>query len=1030
MNTFRKYLAVVLVLAAGAVQASAYRCGLWTAKLDASNDWKTKVTSFSKVTGIGPAMGHAYCPGDWNTTNDGAYYDDPISGDHWEWNHQNTTFVYSGLMFLEADRTYIFAKSLDDGARIEIDGTKIIEDGTWNSFPTGSFTPTYTGWYPIEIRVGDGSSGKGPYGGSGWDLTMGLGFNTNGLTTCSAPAEGGWIKLIDDAGMGALFRAPVEESFFELAKISKTDGGYTFRVAAKAAGTATVYCGAEAGSVESTSGWGAQASVDFEGAETKDIFVEWDDSTIPYFTISFFGQDSVSRFGQWFDVTSLVPTPAVEAAIAEVTATSATFDVDLSFPVAVEGAELPEISVVAYYGETAGAITTAEFAYTNDFGSVAAGSHEFTLSDLPSGKLYEVFFAVKTADSDEVWSKKMLVNTAGVYLDVPSSVAENFPAKMSFKVCRPDSVSFNTVTVALDYTGDLDRITALPATVTLPAGVASVAVEFLTVDNDQGDGNGTVTISLLPGSDYMLGTPNSADMVIADDETGARVLTWIGSVDTNWGDARNWDRGAVPTALDTAVIPWADGVARVLTINEDAAVRTLKMTSGDALQVTGTGTLTIGNIDRGDSGWPFGKLSLEVPVYVFPTMGITSVWNTAGAGVDVKAPVRRLTDQLVIRKDGTGDLNFMKESDPAYEEKTNPNWHLAEGKSYINEMSSLGGNVSLGGAGVEAQLILAKDQGGAKMNVEVLDMGKFYADRNCWSESIYSITVREGGWAKFGWMTIARIYLYGGKVDTSGGDFAFSWPGELKSYASDVVATFYPRLAFNWWDNLSITAERGDRPVDLILGGAAGDENAEKRLEKNGNGIVQVTGNYETNRRLWITGGTWLADNATSGAPRAKIFVQNGATFGGVGHQFSTEYNDQVSIEVTGNGSTIAPGSIDAETGAKVYGTLSVGEEGATNGVSFADNTRLLIGFAPKTQYDALAVNGTIDIGKNVTLELTAEDVPQLYGGQFVVASAEGGINGQFANFIPIEGRRCRLFYTETQVVVEVASKGLFLYVR
>ena len=237
-------------------------------------------------------------------------------------------------------------------------------------------------------------------------------------------------------------------------------------------------------------------------------------------------------------------------------------------------------------------------------------------------------------------------------------------------------------------------------------------------------------------------------------------------------------------------------------------------------------------------------------------------------------------------------------------------------------------------------------------------------------------------------------------------------------------------MTLNWWDDAHIVAERGERPVDLILGAAKGDENKDKIFEKTGDGIVQVTGNYETNRRLWVKGGTWLADNATSGAPRTKIYVQNGATFGGVGHQFSTEYNDQATIEVSGTGSTIAPGSIDAETGAKVYGTLSVGEEGATNGVSFADNTRLLIGFAPKTRYDALAVKGAIDIGKNVTLELTAEDVPRLSGGRFVVATAEGGINGTFANFIPIDGRRCHLSYTETQVVVEVGLKGMITTIR
>ena len=184
-----------------ALKSEAYRIGLWQTKFDLydQNKWDTAECAPRKeaVTFVGPAMAHVRAD---ETTYSTATYVDAVTGISSAWRKQYTTFRYVGEMYLEEGLTYTFGKYLDDGARIVIGGTQVLQDGTYNNFVTGSFTAETTGWYPVDIIVGDGTGGKGPSdtGSNPW-TGVGLGYNTVGLTEKTAPGDGAdaWHKLVD-----------------------------------------------------------------------------------------------------------------------------------------------------------------------------------------------------------------------------------------------------------------------------------------------------------------------------------------------------------------------------------------------------------------------------------------------------------------------------------------------------------------------------------------------------------------------------------------------------------------------------------------------------------------------------------------------------------------------------------------------------------------------------------------------------------------------------------------------------------------
>ena len=115
------------------------------------------------------------------------------------------TYAYKGVMFMVGGVTYYFAKNYDDTGFIRItklDGSEVtvINNSTYNTVAYGNFTPETDGYYGIDLRVGNGTGGKGPTTApfsNASQLAAGLAWNTNGLSTCTTSNWSQWRKFMN-----------------------------------------------------------------------------------------------------------------------------------------------------------------------------------------------------------------------------------------------------------------------------------------------------------------------------------------------------------------------------------------------------------------------------------------------------------------------------------------------------------------------------------------------------------------------------------------------------------------------------------------------------------------------------------------------------------------------------------------------------------------------------------------------------------------------------------------------------------------
>ncbi len=620
----------------------------------------------------------------------------------------------------------------------------------------------------------------------------------------------------------------------------------------------------------------------------------------------------------------------------------------------------------------------------------------------------------------------------------PASLYENYPEPVSFTVRRSAEESSDPVTVRLAYSGATNLVSALPETIDLAAGVESAAVSFVAIDNNAADGNGAFTVRLAESADYSLGSPDSVTVAVVDDETWGAVDTWTGGAnDGLWETPANWSLGRAPTVLDTAVFQYAGfSSARAVTISSSAMAAKIRLASGDDLLLSGTGSLTVGGIDRNGIGWPFKALDISVPLTVFAGEGGTNVWDVGNTPLNINAALSMVGPSCVIKKTGVGTLT-LNVSTSDYTD----GWHIASGVVEIKVANGLGGTISIGGEDTTARVNHNMNYGiksGSK--VIVLDKGTLYSNAlNAYSD----LEVYEGGVASTSYSEVKRYLLHGGTVNRTG-----SWAGEarpsnqnyVKSFASDVPAYFSQNFALdNWW-NTEIAVEDGAAPVDLVFGSFyQTSENAKSyisMLKKTGAGTLMVTtnGNDIINRDVEVTAGTWLADAPGSGTGHRKTYVRAGATLGGVGRVLGSQLPNAVCVEVEGNPGAkgvVAPGSLDPVTGASVYGTLTVGSENCANGVNFGSNTKLKVSIGPDHAYTRLDVYGPVTVGSGTTLEVTTSDAEKAKSGEYVVAHATGGFSAQFANIVlPESLRSWYAHYENNSIVVKVPPDEMILMLQ
>lgn len=213
-----------------ALSSPIYYRGLQQAKFAMNVAWTNEFENSTIPLEIvpGPLMADVYAA----NVNEGKANPatNPYTGHQFAWNSDNSTFAYRGEVHLAANQTITFGKYFDDSARICVtdpDGTvKVVLNHTsYNSFGKGSYTATADGWYPIDIRVADQTGGKGPWSGSPWGKTMGLGYNLIGQTTDTPLAA--WKHLLDP-GDTSFFRYVETNNSFMAVSTPRVSGSTVY----------------------------------------------------------------------------------------------------------------------------------------------------------------------------------------------------------------------------------------------------------------------------------------------------------------------------------------------------------------------------------------------------------------------------------------------------------------------------------------------------------------------------------------------------------------------------------------------------------------------------------------------------------------------------------------------------------------------------------------------------------------------------------------------------------------------------------
>ena len=1045
MKTIKVALGLLAVTAAITAEAAVYRAGFRQGRFWL-NDSKT-VPSFDQDT---------YSANSWDWTlsalmcnvtgNAGAKGYSEVSGNEWQWQNYYG-YAYDGEMWMTAGTTYTFGGNFDDGSAILVDGAVVWSQGNPGGTASGynnwvaprTFTPGTTGWHPVKLLVWDWEGGKNITSGA-LSATM---WNTNGTITAAPTSD--WNKFVDD-GSGSLFRAKLAESYISVTSIRQTTDGYAVTVASSApsAVTMTLYADA-ADKGETDAGWAAQSQpVPFAANESSEIAFAWSDSAIPTFRIHLTGTDpTLAHYGdfwEWTKASRCTMEPTVSAALSSISGSSGTFTVTLGYDKTVEGVTPPAITLKAFYGATdAGATATGWDADTDFSSATAAGTHSCILENLQQGASYCVRFAAKTADSDWVWSDAVPFSLAGVYLDaVPARVYESDVTEQSFKVCRPAAGAAEAVTVALSYSGSsaIAKVSALPATVTLAAGVAEVAVPFTLVDNDLSDGDQTLTVQIVASADYLSGDPASAVITIVDDETAATVCEWTGAGDgQSWSDAENWSTHAVPTQIDTAL--FGENVTANLTVTmaSDATARLVRFESAAEVKLGAAATPAFDAMDmavaegagivRIASNLAFDK-EATFSVATNATLALAYVGGTADL-------VKEGPGRIVL----SGNNNSSGRTAGATIVKASRLEFASTGKL-------LGRQLVVGGFGEPAVAYATyvsqwnwNPMSGDYVGVfEVGDMGVLDLSANQNSVQLQSMsrfTVSKGGTLKVGKTRLLttgadtiHFFLEGSVESTANGELNMANSGRLviPETRDDMLVfdggirckgDYYSGGAYEGgtaWGNRYpriFVADIPGAPVDFVLNGHVYGQGDGDGFDKRDPGVMRMTasntygGRSSSEGMTRVHGGTLLVDNVEGSATgKSRVEVAKGTTLGGTGRVGGIAGANNSALVVSGadgNPATVRPGTIADATGAFIAGTLTAGSTNQVCPTTFGDYSELKISLTPAGA-SSLAVFGAVTVsstGTKLTLEAAGCTPDRVKGGRFRILSATGGITGDFA---------------------------------
>ena len=463
-----------------------------------------------------------------------------VWGDEVYWPVNNGQWVYWGQMRLEGGKSYHFRTHIDDWVRVQVTDPSTgitttllddVKDGAAIVTSTTPFEPTETGWYPIEIRLGDGGGRAGGFTSTDDRLnTINMGWSDDGGTT--------W-KLMMDSGDGSLLRAGdrltirvdevIANGALEKLKL-------TFPPAEEARDLYAAWGGQHGGAT--TNGW-----THVEKLTT----VAADCGTYEYTLRDDWGTDD-NRVIRFF----LDGTPW--------SCSSSVYWRDCSEP------WLPELSLDGRGGDTLKVTgSLASFAGSSCTLKVLVGQTPEALdqvwTELPGSDLQEPGAFELTLFSEDTESPKYLAPGETYYVCVEATAGDSVSRSQVMRVTMAKAAAIGSATHAVTrrkvtFSGDLeDRVMGESAKVSLWVGETDNAEEFVKVDEKLDVPGGVFELShnfddwertyywqlravstSAGGTAVVTTRTDVASCTTADDAT----YTWKGGADDDWENPANW----------------------------------------------------------------------------------------------------------------------------------------------------------------------------------------------------------------------------------------------------------------------------------------------------------------------------------------------------------------------------------------------------------------------------------------------------------------------------------------------------------
>ncbi len=689
------------------------------------------------------------------------------------------------------------------------------------------------------------------------------------------------------------------------------------------------------------------------------------------------------------------------------------------------------------YGSVAESDDPAAWSGATAWTSRGDGDFSVTLSSLVPDTEYQAAFELDTGSSS-VYGDPVTFSTATIGVAVPADFYESDSSAKAIVFSRPATASTLPLTIAYTLGGTAVAGTdyaALPGSVLIAAGETSATVAFSAIDNAATDGARSVSVTVAPGT-YVSGA--TASFSLLDDEADSRQCVWTGTGDgTSWGVPANWSGGAVPTAIDTAIFR----TAATVELGASRSVAALVVENAGALSLGTAADKTAGHALSSRSivcdGGESDSLTLGAPFLFAECQDGTNTLANA-CPVVFNASFGATASRPVL-KTGAGSLTLAATLSGAA-----PRIWVKEGSVSAAAKESLRGPTWVGGGEQAASLVFTRSDaiaGNQQGSLNVLTNGTASIRLTGWGNCYQTLVARDGGVIQCDNASFAlKVTLRGGTVSCGASDriqAAGYWGQGIESEASPLTAYYRAGMLLNHYDAPNpayLTIADGEAPVDLVMTGSFGwtDAASSKSIEKRGAGVMKMTATTgaSSSSPFRVSAGTLLCDNA-SGTPigNTALAINAGATLGGRGFIGGTTRGNVTVAGSATNPAVVAPGSIDEETGAHLYGTLTVGTESQTNLVTFGANSKLVVHLGEHGESDALRVYGALDLsGETDTLEFVLPvGADTISGGSYVIASATEGITGSFDNVVlPLSNTK--IIQTATEISLDYSAMTVIVF--